>query len=655
MWSTTTALLLLATAVASETLCPNASAPTLTLVAGSSCEGTGSTLCYVDRTCSTMAVAMLTTKSRVANVSRVGDLSAYSGSRLFFENSPRLVFDESFQFPPYLFVFGVERCNVSALPPMPPSASCAYLRFNRLTRLPTMHLAKRMSEFWADNNLLTDMAAIPIPTFALYVVTYEWSEHLPHGGSSVLENNRIEQLVNLTLDTKRLYFSGNPLKTIQNVNFSSTVDLFNCSDCHLTTLSLSQSSYETLNGLRPGQLLLGSTTLNASACNATGGAIAVLQTNYTACVTQPAVIQAPTQTTNVLPWILLAVVVVVVVVAFVTRRHQRRAAAHKATIDDDKKRPTRTITFPSFSDRSTDLDADDDDLRAKLGQLQLHRVEVGEIQVGAFVAEGGHGAVYQGTYRTDTVALKTLSPHKISASNVESFLDEILLLSILDCRHIVRLVGVAWTKPADVVCLQEYMDGGDLRTRLLDDAPFPWTDKLVCVTHLVDALVYIHSLNVLHRDIKSRNILYRHDVAEWKLADFGVAREDADGTMTCGVGTSRWTAPEVLQGQYYSSAADVYSFGVVLSELDTHALPYADVLGPNGQPLAEATLVQRVCAGELTPTFQASCPAWVRSLAADCLCTEPARRPTALTVASRLLHLALADTGEAVVDVAAHP
>ncbi|EQC42462.1 TKL protein kinase, variant [Saprolegnia diclina VS20] len=502
-----------------------------------------------------------------------------------------------------------------------------------------MKLAKRMSEFWADNNLLTDVAPIPIPTFAL-----------------VLDNNRIEQLVNLTLDTQRLYFSGNPLTTIRNVNFSSSVTLFNCSDCHLTTFALTPSSYETLNSLPPNQFLLGSTTLNASACNATGGAISVLQTHFVACVAQPAVvITAPAHTASVLPWVVLAVVgVFVVLIAFVMRLRCRRAAAHKAD-DDDEKRPTRTITFPSFSDRSTDLDAGgDDDLRAKLSQLQLHRVEVGEVQVGAFVAEGGHGAVYQGTYRNDTVALKTLSPHKISASNVKSFLDEILLLSTLDCPYIVRLVGVAWTKPADVVCLQEFMDGGDLRTRLLDDAPFSWTDKLLCVTHLVDALVYVHSLNVLHRDIKSRNVLFRRDKAVWKLADFGIAREDADGTMTCGVGTSRWTAPEVLQGQYYSSAADVYSFGVVLSELDTHALPYAEVLGPNGQPLSEATLVHRVCAGELAPTFRASCPVWVRSLATACLCADPALRPTALVVASRLLRLKLTDTGEAITDVNAH-
>uniref|UniRef100_H3G576 Protein kinase domain-containing protein n=1 Tax=Phytophthora ramorum TaxID=164328 RepID=H3G576_PHYRM len=89
------------------------------------------------------------------------------------------------------------------------------------------------------------------------------------------------------------------------------------------------------------------------------------------------------------------------------------------------------------------------------------------------------------------------------------------------------------------------------------------------------ALGYLHACTppVIHRDLKSNNVLLT-DKLEPKVIDFGVSRGLVDLTMTAGVGTPYWTAPEILEGKRYTEKADIYSFGVVLSELDTGKIPY---------------------------------------------------------------------------------
>ncbi|GMF33241.1 unnamed protein product [Phytophthora lilii] len=120
-----------------------------------------------------------------------------------------------------------------------------------------------------------------------------------------------------------------------------------------------------------------------------------------------------------------------------------------------------------------------------------------------------------------------------------------------------------------------------------------------------------------------------------KLTDFGVSRiMSEESTMTQGVETSRWEAPEVLAGKEdYNQAADIFSFGVVLSELDTHAIPYDDARGPSDNTLAN---VQMIAMGSIRPSFSACCPPDIRALADRCLAHNPEDRPSAPEVAYAL-------------------
>ncbi|GLE07426.1 hypothetical protein PINS_up017635 [Pythium insidiosum] len=124
-------------------------------------------------------------------------------------------------------------------------------------------------------------------------------------------------------------------------------------------------------------------------------------------------------------------------------------------------------------------------------------------------------------------------------------------------------------------------------------------EKLKIATHIAHALTYLHSLEdiVLHRDLKSRNVLLT-EAYDAKLTDFGASRERADCTMTAGVGSSLWMAPEVMLGKRYDESADVYSFGVMLSELDTHDMPFSHVVGADGK-MNEVKVIQEVSSGRL--------------------------------------------------------
>ncbi|KAF4138265.1 Protein kinase domain [Phytophthora infestans] len=112
-----------------------------------------------------------------------------------------------------------------------------------------------------------------------------------------------------------------------------------------------------------------------------------------------------------------------------------------------------------------------------------------------------------------------------------------------------------------------------------------------------------------------------------------------DETMTSGVGTAYWTAPEVLAGHRYSEKADIYSLGVVLAELDTGELPFYDARTSDGHKMETIHILSLVVSGELHPSFTLDCPEDVRKLALACLNPKPECRPSAQMVLDELHRL----------------
>ncbi|KAF0696948.1 Aste57867_12333 [Aphanomyces stellatus] len=281
-----------------------------------------------------------------------------------------------------------------------------------------------------------------------------------------------------------------------------------------------------------------------------------------------------------------------------------------------------------------------------LGDLVMHRVTFDNVHLQHLVAQGAYGQVWQAEYNAQTIAVKKLPTHVPTQQALEQFVAEIALhakIQTPDNQRIVKFIGAAWPKggPGDMMLLLEYMDQGDLREMLQHNATthqLAWIDKLHVALQVAEALVFLHSLYppVVHRDLKSRNILLDSKSGA-KITDFGVSRELDDATMTAGIGTYRWMAPEVLYDGHYTELADVFSFGVILAELETEILPYSDLRDPTtGEPYTDTSIITKVIAGTLQPSLKHDVPSWYATLVRDCLARDPDDRPNAMKVHHRL-------------------
>lgn len=124
--------------------------------------------------------------------------------------------------------------------------------------------------------------------------------------------------------------------------------------------------------------------------------------------------------------------------------------------------------------------------------------------------------------------------------------------------------------------ITEFMEKGSL-SNLLHPASgqctLSWDQKKKMAVDMVKGMSYLHNIGIIHRDIKSSNMLVSNDFTV-KIADFGYSRMKADNQTMTQVGTVSYSAPEVFEGLHYTNKADVYSFGIVLWELIFNKKPW---------------------------------------------------------------------------------
>ncbi|KDO25159.1 TKL protein kinase [Saprolegnia parasitica CBS 223.65] len=274
-----------------------------------------------------------------------------------------------------------------------------------------------------------------------------------------------------------------------------------------------------------------------------------------------------------------------------------------------------------------------------LSELCDHRLEASDLNPIKPLASNAYGEVWLSHFGADVVVVQRI--HDKSSESLAMFVEEILLRATIESPYIVQFIGVSWHQPRDMECVLEYMNRGNLQDYLARHSPttYPWAAKLEAIVSIVRGLIYLHTLDppIIHRDLRSRNVLLDSEKGT-KINDFGSSRETSEQSMTNGVGSYQWAAPELLLGSLYNTAVDIYSFGVLLTEFSTHQVPYVRTLDAStGRVYTQDKVMQLVTKGELVPDFDwARSPIWLIEIAQLCLATEPEKRPTALALAGLL-------------------
>ncbi|CAL5344811.1 unnamed protein product [Camellia sinensis] len=190
------------------------------------------------------------------------------------------------------------------------------------------------------------------------------------------------------------------------------------------------------------------------------------------------------------------------------------------------------------------------------------------------LGEGGFGPVYMGKLEDgQLVAVKRLSRH--SGQGVEEFKNEIVLISKLQHRNLVRLLGCC-IKGEEKLLVYEYMTNKSLDTFLFDATKrvkLDWAKRFHIIQGIARGLLYLHRdscLRVIHRDLKV-GIIFLDDDMNPKISNFGLARtfqvtRELANTHRV-VGTFGYMSPEYAMGGLFSEKSDVYSFGVLLLEM----------------------------------------------------------------------------------------
>lgn len=340
---------------------------------------------------------------------------------------------------------------------------------------------------------------------------------------------------------------------------------------------------------------------------------------------------------------IVAVGLLLLAFACCRRRQREDDSARKQTISLHAAPSTESDEY-AWNSASNSTFAQDRELLA----FRVHASDVLVITEG--VARGKHRVVDLAKYRSSQlVAVKRLKHDDRDDRHLQDdFIAEIKLMAKLVHPRIVAFIGVIYSVEFGGQALYEYMDGGNLRSYLADLAtrhvPRGWTvTKVQLAIDIAEALVYAHSFSppLVHRDLKSEKVLLNHEL-RCKLGnlrvisspDMTAVRRDMSTLKLSSHRSERWLAPEVISGNSdYDPSSDVFAFGVILSELDTHLMPYEDAYGSNGTGMSsfsEATILELVASGRLTPAFTGTIPKGLHGLALQCLAYDPLARPSAV-------------------------
>ena len=194
------------------------------------------------------------------------------------------------------------------------------------------------------------------------------------------------------------------------------------------------------------------------------------------------------------------------------------------------------------------------------------------------LGKGGMGRVYrvEDTKLKQEIALKLIKPEIAKdKKTIERFRNELKLAREIAHRNVCRMYDLNEEKGIHYITM-EYVRGEDLRSLIRRIGQLPIGKSISVAKQICDGLAEAHRLGVVHRDLKSNNIMIDKE-GNVRIMDFGIARSlEAKGITGAGVmiGTPEYMSPEQVEGKEVDQRSDIYSLGVILYEMVTGRVPF---------------------------------------------------------------------------------
>uniref|UniRef100_A0A8C9XR00 non-specific serine/threonine protein kinase n=1 Tax=Sander lucioperca TaxID=283035 RepID=A0A8C9XR00_SANLU len=290
--------------------------------------------------------------------------------------------------------------------------------------------------------------------------------------------------------------------------------------------------------------------------------------------------------------------------------------------------------------------------------VRTHRIfRPSDLIHGEVLGKGFYGQAVKVTHQETGEVMVMKELIRFDEETQKTFLKEVKVMRCLDHPNVLKFIGLFY-KDKRINFVSEYIQGGTLRETIIKmDNDFPWRLRVSYAKDIAAGMAYLHSMNVIHRDLNSHNCLVRENQSV-VVADFGLARlvtEDRHQSTTSSlerpakgtlpelrrpdrrkrytvVGNPYWMAPEMIHGKSYDERVDIFSFGIMICEIigrvnaDPDYLPRSNDFGLN-------------VAGFLQQYHPPQCPSAFLPLGVLCCETDADKRPSFLKLGEWLENL----------------
>ncbi|XP_066502100.1 LIM domain kinase 1 [Hoplias malabaricus] len=264
-----------------------------------------------------------------------------------------------------------------------------------------------------------------------------------------------------------------------------------------------------------------------------------------------------------------------------------------------------------------------------------------DLTYGDVLGKGFFGQAVKVTHRETGEVMVIKELLRFDEETQQTFLKEVKVMRCLDHPNVLKFIGILF-KDKRLNLISEYVPGGTLRETIEKmESNYAWNLRVSYAKDISSGMAYLHSMNIIHRDLNSHNCLVKENQTV-VVADFGLARlvmEDKPKRRNSTpeqvstqkksqrrkrytvVGNPYWMAPEMMRGVSYDERVDIFSFGIILCEIigrvyaDPDYLPRTMEFG-----LGVKEFLERYYPTECPPSFF--------PLAALCCDTEIEKRPT---------------------------